>query len=1136
MTMTIPIPIVLSAVASSWLTILGAATLKGTALLAAAWASTLVLRGSSSRHRAWSLALAGLLILPALEMIPSDWGWRAWTTEAASSARADLPPVALPLGDEARPEPTSPPPMLPARESLVEARPMGTLPVNSEGMPSRSRARIPAGLVESWPVVVFVAWASGALVAIAPFVLGLASTRALGRRSAAVEEGPWAALAGVIARGYGLGRRVRLRRGEAGMMPVTWGLWRPVVLLPEDAEGWPAERLRAVLLHELAHVVRLDILAQHLARLACAVYWFNPLVWVAAGRLRVEAERASDDLALGAGLRASDYASELMRLVDELRPGAAPATVALAMARRGVLEGRLRAILDAGRDRRGLSRRRAVALGLATLGVLATLGTARLSTGQEAPEPPKVVTPSPRTDAVEPPASPTPKAHETPWRKWVGGVATVELVAVSTKPPGAKTWWRPDGRALTEPPRKEPIGIEGASPDDARRRAFLLRVVTGSGDADVSVDFRPSSGGSSYGVTPGVREGARMVQWLGVSTNFPEGQATCSIRVGVAGGPWKMEGESHGGNESSGGSSELLPLLFARPRESDGVTSLVISTRAREGHVTRVMAVERSGTILAPSRSATGSGDVLKQFDVEFKRPLSEIASFRVESRPIAWTEFKDVPLNAVPGLEPAAPEVREPHETTDRHAIAFRLVDGTPVPKGPIPDELMRLSLPALGSLRPEVLLDESHVNGAEALGWGSDGWSFAVNFTTEGVNAFAAILRAHPRRRLALVLNGRVVSASILEPEPGLVDYLSGRMEAAGAKSLAAEVLDVVDPGTTHPRPVVGPIVSRPSVTIGDGLTATDDMAFATSGTALVSLGMLPGPGGGQGARAWNLRSGGLVHKQIGPSGATSSFALSPDATRAVSLDGRGQMVVWDTSRGRTLRALPGHENSAQHAAFSPDGRWLATAGSSRAEAARKTLEELKLWDLGTGMPRWTLSDHRVEAIAFSPDGKILAGGDFGREILLLDAETGKLIRTLPGPRGIVRSLAFSPDGATLACGDMIIDNRVQKGVHLYMKTLAGEVTLWDVRSGDLKRTLAGHDNAVGSVAFTPDGRYVASGCFYDYTARVWNSESGELFRTFGIHDVGVKRVVFSPDGATLATIGSEGKMRLWDWKQEP
>ncbi len=79
---------------------------------------------------------------------------------------------------------------------------------------------------------------------------------------------------------------------------MTCGAWHPVLLLPDAAENWPLERRRVVLLHELAHIKRLDWLTQTLAYIAGSLHWFNPLVWLAARRMRVEREQACDDLVL----------------------------------------------------------------------------------------------------------------------------------------------------------------------------------------------------------------------------------------------------------------------------------------------------------------------------------------------------------------------------------------------------------------------------------------------------------------------------------------------------------------------------------------------------------------------------------------------------------------------------------------------------------------------------------------------------------------------------------------------------------------------------------------------------------------------------------------------------------------------
>ena len=146
-----------------------------------------------------------------------------------------------------------------------------------------------------------------------------------------------------------LRRPVRLLQSVDNPMPLTWGWWRPVVLLPADATNWPSERRRIVLLHELAHATRWDCLTQTVARMVCALYWLNPLVWLAAKRMCVERERACDDLVLNSGCRASEYATHLVDIARAFHR--APQLAGIAMARSPQLQGRIAAIVDATRAR-----------------------------------------------------------------------------------------------------------------------------------------------------------------------------------------------------------------------------------------------------------------------------------------------------------------------------------------------------------------------------------------------------------------------------------------------------------------------------------------------------------------------------------------------------------------------------------------------------------------------------------------------------------------------------------------------------------------------------------------------------------------------------------------------------------------
>ncbi len=153
----------------------------------------------------------------------------------------------------------------------------------------------------------------------------------------------------------GIKQAVKLLIHAQKNIPVVWGIVRPRLLLPAIAAQWSNEQLRSVLLHELAHIKRGDALSQLLAQTACAVHWFNPLVWLAVWRLHVERERACDDLVLASGVRASAYAEHLLNVATRLTSSPWTQACGLAMARSSSLHGRIIAVLNVKQNRRNLT-------------------------------------------------------------------------------------------------------------------------------------------------------------------------------------------------------------------------------------------------------------------------------------------------------------------------------------------------------------------------------------------------------------------------------------------------------------------------------------------------------------------------------------------------------------------------------------------------------------------------------------------------------------------------------------------------------------------------------------------------------------------------------------------------------------
>jgi beta-lactamase regulating signal transducer with metallopeptidase domain len=156
-------------------------------------------------------------------------------------------------------------------------------------------------------------------------------------------------VADALAATLGVKQVVPVRIVDHDRGPFTTGLFRPMIVLPIGATGWHPGRLRTVLLHELAHVRRHDCRTQALAQLACALYWFNPLIWIAARNLRRTREAACDDHVLTCGVTPHQYAADLLDIARACQPQGAGAV--LAMGRRSDLESRLLAIVASGRVR-----------------------------------------------------------------------------------------------------------------------------------------------------------------------------------------------------------------------------------------------------------------------------------------------------------------------------------------------------------------------------------------------------------------------------------------------------------------------------------------------------------------------------------------------------------------------------------------------------------------------------------------------------------------------------------------------------------------------------------------------------------------------------------------------------------------
>jgi HEAT repeat protein len=328
---------------------------RGAFLLTAAFVVARLLRSQSAavRHVFWAAAIAGVLAMPILSAVA---------------------PVRLPLGVPQRVARLAP--ALSDRAAARDAIRLTSAPdagARSHAAPSSAVAasderptapadapRQPRFTLQGAALAI---WLTGALLVALHFLTGVFVFRRMHRRARRVEDPAVRDLMASCAGRIGTRTTPPLLVSPTVAMPCTAGWIRPVVLLPDESRGWSRERLEVVLLHELGHIHRMDIVPHLVAEMTRILYWFNPLVWLAAARLRAEAESATDERVVHAGARPSEYADHLLGIVLAARKAWHPAPL-IPLARRTELEGRILAILESSGRALPSARRASGILGL----------------------------------------------------------------------------------------------------------------------------------------------------------------------------------------------------------------------------------------------------------------------------------------------------------------------------------------------------------------------------------------------------------------------------------------------------------------------------------------------------------------------------------------------------------------------------------------------------------------------------------------------------------------------------------------------------------------------------------------------------------------------------------------------------
>ena len=375
---------ILSEHSVNWLGILVDTSIKAMAIMTLAAAFCFMLRriSAATRHLVLTLALLSLAFLPLLALLLPSWQIPI-LPDSLSVMQAGGFDTTLSTDISQTKRPATLSLDMPLTGFAPAPFPVDALPAENTVDLENTASLTGQGQKIDLPGWVLLIWLAGALTALIPLLTGVVGLWLMPRRCQEITTGPAVVTMHQLQEQLSIARKTTLLQGSKvapQTIPMAWGSLRPTILLPHSADNWPPERLQIVLLHELAHVKRWDGLSHLFAYISCCIYWFNPLVWLALRYLRIERERACDDLVLLGGFAPCDYAKQLLDIARNLRLPVPFSAAAVAMARSTKLEQRLRSILDSARKRHGLTRSAVITIVLAVTCVVLPLASMQATT------------------------------------------------------------------------------------------------------------------------------------------------------------------------------------------------------------------------------------------------------------------------------------------------------------------------------------------------------------------------------------------------------------------------------------------------------------------------------------------------------------------------------------------------------------------------------------------------------------------------------------------------------------------------------------------------------------------------------------------------------------------------------------